>query len=594
MEPIEEIKQKLNVVSFITPYVPLKQAGRNFKGLCPFHAEKTPSFMVSPERQMWHCFGCSKGGDVIAFYQQIERLEFYEALKSLAERTGVTLKYQEPEQVQQKNRLLKINELAAKFYHYLLTEHKIGQKALEYVTKERKLLPKTIETFQLGYAPQGWDKLANFLKKHKVSEKEAYQAGLVGRNTRGVYDMFRDRIIFPLHDHRGNIVGFAGRVLQPDIKMAKYINTPETPVYIKGNTLYGLYQNAKAIQEEQKAILVEGELDVLSSYQAGVKNVVAMKGTALTPNQINLLRRYTPTLLLALDQDSAGQAATRRSIELAQESGLTMRIVTLSFGKDVDDVAKASPKSWQQAIANALPYYDWLLDNTLATFDLSDPFAKKRAAEAMLPFLKSIDNEIIREHYLKQLAKRLDTSYESLRKTQYKLLQKNYRERSGRAGKIEKIDTKTAKLHETILLEYLLTLLLQSQNPKSFLKENVVFIDPQLLPVSAEKEIYTRLLETPNENISTKDFLASLPKELQQPAELLYLKEVELELINNEARLIADIKKVSQELYKNAVKKKLAVLTSKISKTPHTDKDQLQQLSVEFEQLKSELKSVAS
>lgn len=592
MDPIEEIKQKLEVVAFITPYVPLKQAGRNFKGLCPFHGEKTPSFMVSQERQNWHCFGCGKGGDVIAFYQEIEHLDFYEALKSLAERTGVQLQYQEPEHVKQKNRLVEINMLAAKFYHYLLTKHKVGEYALSYITTERKLLPKTIEDFQIGYAPSGWDKLANFLKKHKVSEQEAYKAGLIGRNSRGVYDLFRERVIFPLHNHRGEIVGFAGRILKPNEKMAKYINSPETPIYVKGNTLYGIYQNSQHIRDAGSAILVEGELDVLSSLQAGVKNVVAMKGTALTENQINLLRRYTQTLILALDQDNAGQAATRRSIELAQEVGFSMRIASLPYGKDVDDLAKQSPRAWQQAVANAQPYYDWLIDNILNPVDLSDPYAKKKAAEVALQYFKAIDNDIIREHYLKKLAKRLDTSFESLVRTERKLTYKNNRRLKQPATQ----QPADIEAHDTVILRYLISLLLQSEKPFEFFDGILPYINLVQLSPSAEREIYARLVElqgsTNASTKTTKDVLQALPKELLQTAEVLYIKELDSELLLDTTRLETELKKTAQELHKMFLKRELSMLTKKIAKADSNDVSTLRQLSGQFEKLKAELKTV--
>lgn len=535
---------------------------------------------------------CGKGGDVIAFYQQIEHLDFYEALQLLAERTGVQLQYQEPEHVKQKNRLVEINMLAARFYHYLLTKHTVGEQALSYVTAERKLLPKTIEDFQIGYAPSGWDKLANFLKKHKVSEQEAYKAGLIGRNSHGVYDLFRERVVFPLHNHRGDTIGFAGRILKPNEKMAKYINSPETPIYVKGNMLYGIYQNAQHIRDAGSAILVEGELDVLSSLQAGVKNVVAMKGTALTENQISLLRRYTQTLLLALDQDNAGQAATRRSIELAQEVGFSMRIASLPYGKDVDDLAKQSPRAWQQAVANAQPYYDWLIDNVLSQVDLSDPFAKKRAAEVALQYFKAIDNDIIREHYLKKIAKRLDTSFESLIRTQRKLAFKN----SQRLKQPARQQPADKEPHDTVIMRYLLSLLLQSEKPFFYLDNVMPYINLAQLSPAAEREIYARLVATQDSksaaNKTTKYLLQLLPKELLQTAEVLYMKELDSELLLDTTRLETELRKTAQELHKLFLKRELSLLTRKIAKTAPSDLDTLRQLSGEFEKLKAELKAV--
>ncbi len=590
MEPIEEIKSKLDIVQFIQPYVPLKQAGRNYKGLCPFHGEKTPSFMVSPERQMWHCFGCQLGGDVIAFYQRIENLDFYEALQALAKQTGVTLRYQEPKETAQKKRLLEINMLVAKFYHYLLTEHKAGKTALDYLTAERKLLPKTIETFQLGYAPTSWDHLAKFLKKHNIAEQDAYKAGVVGRNTRGVYDYFRDRIMFPLHDHRGDIVGFAGRVFGSNPNQgAKYINSPETPVYVKGNTLYGLYQNASQIKDNKLVIMVEGEFDMLSSYQSGIKNVVAIKGTALTTNQINLIRRYAPTLVLALDQDSAGQEATKRSISLAQEAGLTVRIASLPFGKDVDEVAKSSPQALKNALANARPYYDWLLSTILGRHDLADPFEKKKAADEMIPVLLTIDNDIIKEHYFKQLAKALDSSYETLVKTARKLsFSKN------RPSTMHANDKEKSEPHEVVVLSYLLTLLLQSKRPTIFL-EDLQNVAIDRLPVLAETQLLKQFLaslEAEKQKFSQKAFLASLANELSPTVDMLLLAEVDQSFLTDEELLDKEITKTIRELKRLILQTNLGELRKNIA-SAGKDGRSLQSLNEQFEQLKAELKTVS-
>jgi len=329
MTDVELVKSKIDIVSFLSDYITLKKAGRNFKALCPFHSEKTPSFVVSPERQSWHCFGsCGEGGDVISFLEKWENLEFLEALRILAKKVGVTLSnYTPSSQTQLKDRLIEANHLASEFYHYLLVNHKIGKRAREYL-ESRRIKNETIKTFMLGYAPESWDSLLKYLLKKGYQTGEIHQAGLVVKSDRGrYYDRFRGRLMFTLCDHRGNVIGFSGRLLDEEIhseykrgvysereRGAKYVNTAETPVYIKGNTLYGLYITKEAIKKEKEAVLVEGEFDMLSSFQAGAANVCAIKGSALTEGQLLLLKRYTENLILALDSDFAGSEAAKRGI----------------------------------------------------------------------------------------------------------------------------------------------------------------------------------------------------------------------------------------------------------------------------------------
>ncbi len=304
MDQIEEIRSKIDLVAFISETVPLKKAGRNFKGLCPFHTEKTPSFIVSPERQIWKCFGCQKGGDAFGFLMEIERIEFGEALRILAKKTGVVLQSYRPSQSEsEKDKLYQINHLAAEFFHYLLLNHRAGKKALNYIL-QRGISKQSLEKFKLGYAPAMWDGLQGFLvgkKGYKAEDLE--KAGLIikrageqeSRKVEGYYDRFRDRLMFPLSDHRGNVVGFAGRVLDPEVKEAKYVNTPETAVYHKSDLLFPLDVTKEEIKKENCAMVVEGELDAISSYQVGLKNVVAIKGSALSEEQSRLLKRFCET-----------------------------------------------------------------------------------------------------------------------------------------------------------------------------------------------------------------------------------------------------------------------------------------------------------
>src|SRR3989339_1216632 len=385
MGDADEVKSKLNIIDIINEKVPLKKAGRNFKGLCPFHNEKTPSFMVSPDRQVFHCFGCGKGGSVIDFVMEYEHMEFPEALEELAERAGVTLTKRKSETPERKLKetLFEINHLASEFYHYILTKHRLGEKALLYL-RNRGITDKSIRTFSLGYSPNNWEGVYRFLKKKQYDDKMLEKAGLVLSGNSGMYDRFRGRLMFTLCDHKGNVVGFSGRVLDPAIKEAKYINTSETPVYSKSNVLYGLDVTHDAIVKAGEAILMEGEIDLISSFQVGISNVVAIKGSALTEGHVHLLKRYTERVIFALDADMAGDKAARRGIDVAEGVGLDMRVAIMPGGKDPDEAAREDEVGLKKALKNAIPIYDYFIESAKKRFDLTSAFGKQKASEELL------------------------------------------------------------------------------------------------------------------------------------------------------------------------------------------------------------------
>lgn len=417
MSDIDEIKSRLNIVDLIGKHVKLKKAGRNFKGLCPFHNEKTPSFVVSPDRQIFHCFGCGKGGTIFDFFMEYHHVDFAEALEELAGAAGVKLTRTtgSSSETTLKQKLFEVNHLASEFYHYILTKHRLGEKGLSYL-KNRGITDKSIKTFMLGYSPNSWDGVYKFLRKKGYEEEILEKAGLVikraGTNAsgRGYYDRFRGRVMFTLADHRGNVVGFAGRILDPDEKEAKYINTQETPVYVKSNILYALNVTKDAIQKANEAVVMEGELDVISSFQIGVGNAVAIKGSALTEGHVRLLRRFTERLIFALDSDMAGDAAARRGIEIADHAGLDMKVVSMPTGKDPDEAARESPGLLKKAIKDAVPVYDYFLTSATKRFDTATAFGKKKVSDELLPVIARIDNPIVENHYVKKLSLLLDTS----------------------------------------------------------------------------------------------------------------------------------------------------------------------------------------
>lgn len=464
MTDVELIKSKIDIVDFLGNYLTLKKAGRNYKAVCPFHNEKTPSFIVSPERQSWHCFGaCATGGDVIAFLQKWESLEFVETLKILADKVGVELSNREESgNIKLKEKLYGINSLASEFFHYLLTNHSLGKRAMDYL-KERGIKKEIIETFKLGYAPESWDSLLKFMNKKGFSNTDLSTAGLlIKTNTGRYYDRFRGRLIFTLRDHRGNTVGFSGRKLpgsDKEDKEAKYVNTSETPVYIKGNVLYGLEVTREAIKKENKGVVVEGEFDCLASYQSGTTYVVAIKGSALTEGQTMLLKRYTDNVVLALDSDFAGNEAARRGIEIAENAGFMLTVAQLPYGKDPADCIAKGPHLWKEAVKHAVPIYDFVINVAFSKYDKNDITGKKKIGQDIVPYLSKITNPIVQSHYIKELANNLSVSEESIYTSIQQYTQK---------GKLEEVmeTTKTKSKREELLEEHLLSLIIQSENPK--------------------------------------------------------------------------------------------------------------------------------
>jgi len=430
MSQIDEIKAKIDIVDLVSEYIPLKQAGVNWKACCPFHNEKTPSFMVSKERQSYHCFGCSEGGDIFSFVQKIEGVDFPEALKYLADKAGVKLERVDPKLVSQKTKYLEICDLAAKYYHQILIQSQNAKGAREYLVR-RKLNDTTIKNFLIGYAPEGWTILYDFLKKRKFADADILGAGLIikreGRS--GFYDRFRGRVIFPIWDINGAVVGFTARLLNENQPNAggKYINSPQTLIYNKSNIIYCLDKAKKAIKEKDLAVVVEGQMDAIASHQAGVKNVIASSGTAFTLTQIKLIQRYTNNLAVSFDMDVAGQAAAERGIDLALSMGMNIKVVVLPPEyngqkiKDPDDCIKVSPELWVKTIDSAMPIMDYYFDKVFVGADLNKPDIRKKAALKYLTQLTKMPDLIEQNFYLQKLSAKIDVPENLLRETMYKI-----------------------------------------------------------------------------------------------------------------------------------------------------------------------------
>lgn len=562
MSDVDEVKSRLNIVDIVQARVPLKKAGRNFKGLCPFHSEKTPSFMVSPERQSFHCFGCGKGGSVIDFVMEMEHLSFIEALEDLAEKTGVTLTHKTTDgpEDQMKQKLYEVNHLASEYFHYILTKHPLGEKAREYL-KQRGVSDKSIKTFALGYSPNSWDALSNFLKKKGYDAALLEKAGLLITSARGGYDRFRGRVMFTLKDHRGNVVGFSGRLLDANAKEAKYINTSETPVYSKSNVLYGLDVTREAIQKAGEAIVVEGEFDVISPFQEGVANVVAIKGSALTQGHIRLLKRYTQKLVFALDSDIAGDTAARRGIELADTAGLELKVAAMPVGKDPDDAARENPGALKNAIKDAVPIYDYFISSVQKRFDAATASGKKHIADELLPIFAKIDNSIVQSHYLKKVSQLMNVSEEILTDEIKKI--KVLGERTVVQTKPK--EEKTARSRVETLEMYALALILQGK-PVEFLEEfteTIPFEDIALLAVRRLVEILGEYIRQ-NRIFLLKDFTDLVPQELSGVLDEALLWDIS-EAIEDEEKLSKEWTTALRELRRAGLRKKIQDISTHMS-----------------------------
>lgn len=406
MDDIQRVKEAIDIVDIIGSYVELKKAGSNYKGLCPFHTEKTPSFMVNPNLQIYKCFGCGMGGDVIKFIQEYERLEFKDALEKLAQIAGIELnlnfKKHNPKIEKEKERILKANNLAKNFYHELLIKHSIGKKGRDYALK-RKLNKDMILKFEIGYAPDG-NVLTEFLNQKDFSTKELVKFGLsIVRNGK-VIDKFRDRLMQPIFNENGDVVGFSGRYLGDSEKAPKYLNSPETLVFKKNSQLYSLFHAKEAIRRTKKVILVEGNLDVVSAHRVETENIVAPLGTAFTIEQAKILKRFADEILLCFDNDSAGFNATIRALNILEQVEIDHKVIKIEKYTDADDVIKNDLDYWNKIINNPINTLEFILQKMSDEHDLGSPDGKSSLYKKYIPILKMTKNKIQKEYFIKKLA----------------------------------------------------------------------------------------------------------------------------------------------------------------------------------------------
>ncbi len=581
--PIDEIKNKLDIVEVIQGYIKLEKAGANFRAPCPFHSEKKPSFFVSPARQIWHCFGCGKGGNIFNFVMEIEGMEFGDALRLLAQKAGIELRKQDPQIVTQKQHLYEICEIAAQFFETQLEKSKIGQEVKEYLLN-RGIKKESIEKWRIGYAPDVWEGLSNFLMGKEYKREEIINAGLAVKkenqnNYLDSYDRFRRRIMFPIFDLNGQVVGFTGRIFEKQDKeeTAKYVNTPSTLLYDKSRILYGLDKAKISIRKENKCILVEGQTDVIMSHQVGNENVIATSGTALTPYQLTILKRYTENLITGFDMDSAGDSATKRGIELAQEQGFNIKVIAMPENLDPADVISKNPDDWEKMIENSKSILEFYFDSAFSKDNSKTPEGKKNIAKALLPILKKIPNKIEQFHWIQKMAQKLEAReqdiQDELKKIVVQPVQVAQPVQAVEVGIDIFSNNKNGAGRKQILEQRILSLVLMSEENLHYIDENLI----SLLSIRTQ-EILNNLkkdfdfFKKPEITQELKDFLdtLSLKQEIEQE-NIDYEKEIqicagEIKIMETKNRLDAisrEIKKAEQE--KNT--EKVDLLTREFEKT---------------------------
>jgi len=585
MDQVEEIKQRIDIVDLIGSYVELKKAGANHKAICPFHSEKTPSFMVSADKGIFKCFGCGESGDIFTFIEKIEGVDFPEALKILAERAGVKLKRIDKKFYDQKRILYEINNKAGDVFYHILTKTKIGKPAMDYL-KKRKVKEKTIQDFKIGYAPKNYEFLSNYLLKKGFQEKDIIASGLAlkrdiyRKDSIPIYNRFRGRIMFPLYNPAGNVIAFSGRLLKEEEGQGgKYINTPETPIFSKSKAVFALDKAKTAIRKLGFVVLVEGQMDVILSHQAGFINTIASSGTALTEEQVEHLSRLTNNFLFAFDADKAGVEATKRGVEIALEKEIDVSIALIPEKfKDAAEVITKDPSIWKKSIKNAKPFLGYLFELAFSEKkgDLA-PQEKRDIAKILLPQIAKIKDPIMAGDYIAKLADRLKTKESYL----YDWLKK-YEEKQEK-NKIQSQENIKNQIKRTSKENHLLALLIAfpqySQAAIKSIKENY-------LSSSQVIEVYKKLKNwyVKKRKFSLEGFLSTLSTGERDFVNHIVL-DVENEYTGEDLEIAKDeIVYLIQAIKEENTKKNNLNYEEKIKKAEASgDKEKLKKLIREFQ-----------
>lgn len=592
-DSINQIKERLNVVDVISGYIKVQKAGMNFKARCPFHNEKTPSFYISPERQIWHCFGCQKGGDIFGFVKEMEGVEFGEALRILAQRAGVQLESFDPVVHDAKTALYEISETATRFFEKQLHHSATGKKALTYL-RDRGMDESSIKEFRLGFAPEGWHNLSQFLRDCGFKDQDIIDSGMAIKTEGGpdMHDRFRSRIIFPIADLNDRVVGFTGRVFGDNhpADVGKYINSPQTLIYDKSRILYGLNKAKMDVRKAGRCLLVEGNIDVIMSYQAGVKNVAGTSGTALTPSHLQLLQRYTSNLDFCFDTDSAGLVATRRGIGLGLSQNFNVKIVCLQDPdcKDPADYVKKFGSKWQELAQTAKPVIDFYFDKLRSELDLTSVNGKKAVILSLGPLIKRLASKVERSHWVSRLAAVLKVKEDAVEADIVSVKDdlENYEAYSVKGGTNLLIKDNQPAVQEDMLGQALLAVILKK--PVLF-KEELNEIDVSGIDLLAGEAIL-KLKNYDIDNFSFSKFIEQFDKDAAMRLEFAYLKSQELFKDFSDEELKAEFIRIKSYLEHRSVTAQLAGLELDIKAAEESkNKKEVSLLSAKFNNLTKKL-----
>jgi len=587
--PINEIKEKLDVVEIIKGYIKVEKCGANYRARCPFHSEKKPSFFISPSRQIWHCFGCGLGGDIFGFVKNIEGVEFGDALKMLAEKAGVQLRPMRPELKTERHRLYEICELACKFFEKQLEASKSGRAAKEYLLG-RGIKEQSIGKWRIGYAPDKFRSLSDFLISKGYNISEIKKAGLATSNKGGnSFDRFQSRIIFPVFDLSSQVIGFGGRIFGPREKdeIAKYVNTPSTILYDKSSTLYGLDKARVEVRRRDAVILVEGYTDCIMAHQSGSENTVATSGTSLTLSQLKILKRYSENLVTAFDMDVAGDSATKRGIDLAQKLDFNIKVITMPESKDPADVISQDSETWKKLVKDAKSIFDFYFETTLSSFDKNDPDDKREISKILLPVIKKISNKILQSHWVQRLSVELGVRMEDVEEELEKVkLEKEHVDNPDPSSELP--ENSSLKTRKQKIEERLLSILFKDLESHKLIDEKALsFMSNRSSSIILKlKQLFT------GENNSKFDF-SNFQKELTSEENsfinpLILKSEVEEEF--SEMEPLEEMKICVDEIKKFGVKDKLKLLSLEIKKAEQgKDYEKAKKLISEFDEFAKEL-----
>lgn len=589
LTPIEEIKSKLDIIEVISGYIKISKAGANFKAVCPFHSEKSPSLMISPARQIWHCFGCGEGGDIFKFVMKIEGVEFGDALRNLAQRAGVILKKEDPQIRTERGKLLEICRAATEHFQKNLTSNKEVQEYL----KKRGLKDETIQEFKIGFSQDSWDSLLKFLMAKNFQAQDIEKAGLAIKSEKsniGYFDRFRGRIMFPIANANGEIIGFGGRIFKSKdgVEEAKYLNSPQTLIYDKSKVLYGFDKAKMDIRKNNFTILVEGYMDLIMCHQAGASNAVAVSGTAMTKDHLQILKRLSENLCFSFDMDNAGDMATKRAIDMALADDFNIKVITVPSGKDPADFILEHPDGWIDQVKKSKNFMDFYFDNIFSKNDPSTAQGKKDISKILLAQIRKVKSKIEQSHWLSLLAQRIKVKQDLLEEELAKIKSDDFDFRSYDAVAKPAVSEKKQK-HE-MLGERIAACVLKEQG----LGDHIVGLEIGTILCYPSGQLLSVLQSAITDGKGApKDLLKEIQVNAQHLADYANQLLLSLDAIEELESLEEEIKFCLREFKAHLLKEQLNKISFKIQEAEESqDDEKANALMQEFKTLSGQLHDV--